>query len=71
MRSNFTFITGSTQPTVVLKCLPDQLIEFLKYDRQCITAMQERITNFMQTLMDLRNQQIKGEKHRTQLLYPV
>ena len=35
-RAKYTFITSSSEQTVAFKCLPEHLLDLLRYEKRCL-----------------------------------
>ena len=38
-RAKYTFITSSSEQTVAFKCLPEHLLDLLRYEKKCLKLM--------------------------------
>ena len=70
-RAKYTFITSASEQTVVFKCLPEHLLDLLRYEKRCLRQMNRRLEEFSKQFNQMRNVELKGEANKIKLLYPV
>ena len=60
LKSEYTFITSPTNMTVVFKCLPDNLMDMLKFEKKCLKLMGDRYHKFLRNLDKIRAKELQG-----------